>query len=447
MKAAFKRFVLFGILFVFLDRLCFDLLLFRIPPVAAWDTQGRFELERQLRSLPDAPSFVVLGSSVARYGLLPENQTIILSRNGLNPYELLALSERLDVRPGLFIVLVHPVDFRLERAAVRKREAFLDLYELSYVREIHPLTALYGAPYEKRPAALLSFLLSSYRYGGILRESLDTGSSLSYRNYQGIALRGVNRRGWLGPQFSLVLSGQAQKTGLILQLPQRIGEEVRLELSAEDNKRIYPLKKGWQTIPLNDWPAGTELRGTFSRSFSEDGVLLVARLPQWFGLTFIERFQEKSRLRILEDDLLMSMNADQVERFHKERQASLDGPGREYLQALALLRRDLARAEFEEGEPTFTLFRQAIRKLRKQAPVLVINVPENPLSLAAYGSSRWYSGFVDFLREGASCFADESQFLEARYFYDTHHLSYDGARKFTSRLSDLRQACLHAIGQ
>lgn len=446
MKA--RRVALFACLLLLLDWLLFDLVLFALPAFASWDMRGRFTLERQIRTLRgQSPSFAVIGSSVARYGVLGYEERL-LSRNGLNPWELLALSERLDLQPGLFIVLVHPVDFRLERAFVRQKDAWLDLYELSFVREIHPATALFTAPHKERPAALLSLLLRAPRYGGILRESAEIGQDRSYRNYQGSPIRGLNRRGWLAPEFALPLTENVRASGLILQLPERLrAKAVTLELSTGEERETHLLRPGWQEISLAHWPTDRELRGRFSHSFEEDGLALVARLPQWFGVSLKERWQEKSRPRVLEDDVLARMTEDQVERFHAIRQDNLEGPGKEYLKALALLREDLSRSEFQETEPAFILFRQALTVLGRKAPVLLVNVPENPLSLARYGNSAWYSGYMSFLKGTAACFSDESRLLGARYFYDTHHLSYDGARVFTARLERLRAGCSPAEDQ
>ena len=66
--------------------------------------------------------------------------------------------------------------------------------------------------------------------------------------------------------------------------------------------------------------------------------------------------------------------------------------------------------------------------------LLIVNNPENPLTLAAYENNRWYRGYVEYLRgladsEDRIYFADHRHDLEANRFLDTHHLTYGGLRE------------------
>lgn len=64
--------------------------------------------------------------------------------------------------------------------------------------------------------------------------------------------------------------------------------------------------------------------------------------------------------------------------------------------------------------------------------LLLVNNPENPLTLAAYDDNRWYRDYLEHMRGLASAggpslsFADHRRRLPANQFLDTHHLSYGG---------------------
>ena len=66
--------------------------------------------------------------------------------------------------------------------------------------------------------------------------------------------------------------------------------------------------------------------------------------------------------------------------------------------------------------------------------LLILNNPENPLTLAAYENNDWYRGYIRFLSslaqdsQGRLFFADHRSQLPANAFLDTHHLTYDGMR-------------------
>jgi len=77
-----------------------------------------------------------------------------------------------------------------------------------------------------------------------------------------------------------------------------------------------------------------------------------------------------------------------------------------------------------------------VRALRARGVrVVVVNAPENPLTLAKYSESGYYAGYLAFLRElGGPDFLDASRLLPMQMFYDYHHLTHGGAAKMTALL-------------
>lgn len=75
------------------------------------------------------------------------------------------------------------------------------------------------------------------------------------------------------------------------------------------------------------------------------------------------------------------------------------------------------------------------------ARLLIVNNPENPLTLAAYENNAWYRGYVEYMQGLTAAtgapdhtnndihFADHRRRLPMNRFLDTHHLTYGGLQE------------------
>ena len=73
--------------------------------------------------------------------------------------------------------------------------------------------------------------------------------------------------------------------------------------------------------------------------------------------------------------------------------------------------------------------------------ILIVNNPENPLSLAEYEHSVWYSGYLDFMQSLAAGpgvrFRDLHNQAPFNLFVDAHHLTYKGVEFMAPRYAAL----------
>lgn len=262
------------------DLLYFRYLLWQWPNETAWDTEPLYQFEHRLRRLEAdglpvaAPSgqagrsalrVVVLGSSVAVYGVLPERlraelgrglprehrrevSVSLLGRQGMHWEQLLPLTSRiLALKPDLLIVPTNMVDFRFERPLVlglapaleaggAAREQALaqlarDLYDRPRVRLVSPNGSLdccwQFLTGDARAQTFLASLSAAYRFGEIAGVPVRTwvsnrrGRGHSYLHYAGVPVGGQNvtLRGRTGAYFSLPVTDRLIRDGLELEAP------------------------------------------------------------------------------------------------------------------------------------------------------------------------------------------------------------------------------------
>ena len=140
-----------------------------------------------------------------------------------------------------------------------------------------------------------------------------------------------------------------------------------------------------------------------------------------------------------EDERYLRMTAEEYDASFARRILKFDRAGMQYLHALEMAKRIWSVRNFDGELPAARGFEEFRNKLAKSGVrLLVINSPENPISLAWYGDSVWYRSYLEFLKNGPGrlySFSSEERSLRRQLFYDYHHLSFYGAREFTARLS------------
>lgn len=285
--------VIFGsIIFFFLDFFIYGELLWRIPDVTAWETEPHYRFEYEVRKIerersPDDVLVLVVGSSVARYGILPEkleaylNSTKVDHENdqkstpverlhsggkikvrffahqGMTPAHLSMLRSRiLDLKPDMIVYPIGMVDFRLERPlslglmddlydSYRRKEALGilsgDLSNLYDYGSLSPYGLLEnygdGLNYSDMATLYLKIISRTYRYRELAPVGLRAyingmlGSGKRYDRYAGIDVGGggVNHRGWTGRSFSITMTSTLLEDGILMHWPgntddHRVGE-------------------------------------------------------------------------------------------------------------------------------------------------------------------------------------------------------------------------------
>ncbi len=453
------------------------------------------ERNRELHSSDNAFSrkkmILIVGSSLAQYDVLPDLwekeagrsvEVRLFSHQGMNSYQLLALKDRLlALEPDLVILPVNMVDLRLERPLVLglmgdlenplMRQAALDLLNRD-IRTIYDYSSVapegmlheYGGSLSSSEisAALMKSLFLSYRfrdYGWVgwktyLQNRFSSGRS--YLNYNGISVEegNVNHRGWTGEMFSLEVTDALHKEGMLVQAPDELfikagrssvhlewssGEcEGRVRPEAGNSSSRLPLKRGWQRISMNGLAVGHRFcfrikpSGFYSKFY---GDRLALRLSKNLGLSS----PRKNALRPLrrEDERYLKMSSGDYDRSFRDRILDFNRSGTEYLASLYNAKTEWSGRSFDSDLPAARSFIRFQRDLQEGGVrLLIVNAPENPLTLDLYRKSKWYEGYLSFLASGGGEFLDCSRLLPKRYFYDYHHLSYYGAIAFTRILID-----------
>lgn len=437
-------------------------------------------------------------------GTAAEVDIRLLSHQGLSTMHLLAYADRiLATRPDVVVLPLGTVDFRLERPimqdlaqldagdpAVRAnalRESLrytLARPELSQLAPAGWLRA-YGDELNREQWATggVALLSGAYRYRRLavrgLRRLSDNRFSRgrSYHEYAGVPIGGggISRQGWTADSFELSLTAALLRDGLLFQVPDELmvdylargtAEPLSLRVrristigSASANAvvdfRVPVERTGWQTLRLSDrgFAVGDRLRFTVSHTrydparADQRGV----RLTRNAGRDQIPRRAIGRELR-REDTLYRSYSDREYAASFRARILNFERAGTEYLEALQIARRTWAGRAFDPELPGFVAFQRFRQRLaRAGVPLVVVNNPENPLTLQWYGDSNWYADYLRFLsvaddhtagRNDQSApaanyyFFDTARLVAMQMFYDYHHLSYFGAEQYSQWIGE-----------
>lgn len=157
------------------------------------------------------------------------------------------------------------------------------------------------------------------------------------------------------------------------------------------------------------------------------------RLPGNFGLKEKRERDYYVRRRFLEDSRYSRMTAAEYIRDYDERIQPSDWREEKHIAHRQLNQVRISKyllnlydfritRQFRELEATLSQF---------DAPLLIINNPENPVSFEEYSGSRWYRGYIDYMN-GLPAKSDRVHFLDLggrlkeNDFIDPHHLTFDG---------------------
>ncbi len=227
---------------------------------------------------------------------------------------------------------------------------------------------------------------------------------------------------------------------------------------SEKIKEISPEEIGWQSTDLSDPSREGENGQIFvllSHVVAENGNILESgkgakiyrgrgiRLPGNFGLNEAPVDDYLVRRRTLEDVLLSEIS--DKEYYARFRSRVDPDDWREPRRMAVRQLNNLRLGKYYSNWYTFSddivqarYMKEAYQENSGDTPVLIINNPENPLTLGAYDGNDWYRGYLDFLQSfteetsGRIRFADLHATGEMRMFVDAHHFSYDGMTSMSS---------------
>ncbi|TGL55636.1 hypothetical protein EHQ59_04300 [Leptospira kemamanensis] len=476
------------------DFLWFRKLQFLVPNESPWNTNHFFnflyEYER-IRSLPKIKKrIIIVGSSVAYYSIdanrlentLREKYSLdvdvfYLAYAGNSPlYVYLLLHWLGPLQPDLVVYPVNFIDYRLHRTYILFPEGRNDAVDESVMVQdaltfteapqslwVFPWETLMEVGSEMDWETWSRYVVSStftfYRYKDIYEQNLQNliqhrwGRNTSYHSYMGVFIpEGVNGLGWTGKQFTFLPTKKMQEKGIWLEVTPYLlaGSPCKLTFRNEKREQVVNLKETrWTNVRLdpNFFQDNLPITATLERvwfAHEASGAYLDyhwdpmgVRLEQTFGLEEPKSGVQYKREPRTEDFRYNGMDDKTYTRYFYYR--LLEGlekrPGIGYLVALKLAKERIAKEEFRPLFHFRYLAKIADHFRKRNVSFLLINNPENPISLAWYEDSKWYKDHLDYLKSlesGSVHFWDIHGVLPMQGFSDFHHFTYVGMEQMNS---------------
>ena len=479
----------FLILFFLVDYLLFGVLFWKLPNESPWNSSHFYNALYEIKNAPPkkAKRIVFVGSSLVYYSV---NQAVVreklkqatgetfelvfVSFAGMTPFDSYMMKDViLGLEPDLVVYPLNFIDFRLHRPyllgdtaqTVAEEKMLLDdslnLAEAPQSLYFYPWQVLREYLFAigiQRSAVYLSAAISdTFRYRllamGAVAEMISHrfGRNTSYHGYMGVQMpQRVNARGWTGQEFVFQPTEKIRKEGIWLEVvPEIADRDFFIRFDAENNsQKFYFPTPGWKHISSPVFSAQNvtaRLAKTWQPIESQGHLFdylhdrLGVRLPQTFG-----RQNPPSGLYFHREERLEDLRFDQMtEREYKSYfneyllKDPEKRPGIAYLHALKTAKEKVSREVFRRSFQ-FVYLQKLVAQL--SVPVLLVNHPENPLSLAWYGDSVWYLGYLDFMRQlnaNKIDFIDMKNKLEMRDFLDYHHITWKASLVFSDFLSEI----------
>ncbi|MCB1158911.1 MAG: hypothetical protein H7A25_20310 [Leptospiraceae bacterium] len=482
LKIIFFFFVIYAI-----DNIIFDYVIWRLPNESPWNTNHFFnfiyEYKRIKRVREQKPLILLVGSSIAHFSLdrkLLEDYIFrktgrqyrieFLSYAGMVPIDsYLLFSEINALNPELILYPINFIDYKLHRAylvapglnnetapfplMIQDALRYVEAPQSKFAFPLKTLTEFYSIlGMEENAQYLASGLFSFYRYREIFAKNLihlynhRFGKNTSYHGYMGVQIpERVDSLGWTGKVFSFLPKSYMFRDGFYIQVVPEILKNGALEISFEGKEgNVYKLrftKSGWKRVVLptslknhtsyiraelsSTWVPYKASGSLFDYSYDEMGV----RLQQTFGTEIARRGLQYKREERKEDLRYKNMTENEYKKYFTFRllKDPERRPGIAYLYDIYTAKKRLNKEKFK---PTihFHYLKEFIKKAKgNNRNMLLINNPENPVSLEWYESSDWYKGHLQFLEslEGDSVrFVDFHRKLPMQAFSDFHHITY-----------------------
>ncbi|MBE7413428.1 MAG: hypothetical protein L6Q54_06500 [Leptospiraceae bacterium] len=504
MKLLKNIFTIFSFVVV-IDFLFFKVLIWKLPNESPWGTNHFFNFEYERKRISSkkkvAPRILIVGSSIAYYSMDRELLKTYLhektgkdfdieyfSYAGMTPLDAyLCFDSIRELNPEIILFPVNFIDYRIHRAYAINPSSLNASGEKELIRDALNFSeapqSRYSFPFptlknfwnvlelEKNFEYLSSSLFGFYRYREIYFQNLKNlynhrmGRNTSYHGYAGVQIpERVSSLGWTGKSFTFFPTKKMKHEGFFIQLVPEIFRNGKLILEITNAKKESQIleftKSGWiqiyldekfflskeqVTVTLSDtWRPKNAKEDRFDHSNDDVGV----RLQQTFGLEEPLRDMQYVREERSEDLRYVGMSDAQYQKYFEYRLLDdfANRPGIAYLHALKNAKLKVVDEKFLPTLQMKYLKLFAEKAQHYNQKVIVVNNPENPISMEWYSKSTWYKAHLDFLISisgGSIHFVDFKNFLPMQDFSDFHHFTYPGMVKMNSTYGD---AILKQIG-
>ncbi|XDD56241.1 hypothetical protein AB3N62_18045 [Leptospira sp. WS4.C2] len=477
-----------------LDRILFFDLYFKFPNETEWDSSPWYNFihkTKELQSTKDKHRTIITGSSVALYSVLPDelNQKenpktkysffshVAMAPTDLDYYK----KDLLDSHPNLVVYIHNFADLQWEyQEPIGDKLEFNEKIWVSQFGERYPAKTIYPRAYlqdhwTELPRKTLSklatkslFYVSRFRvfFWDPIEVYLDNHfrSGRKYHLYQGEKpMEGIWSKGWTRESATVLCSEKKSKESIFFQKPKT---KLRFRFYSETNsipnqKPIHEIEKTfarsgwndleWYSLVPNSIQWSVVQIQVLSELSSAKEVKLIrygrdefvgVRLSHFFCKTSNFENRAYSRGSYWDDTRLARMTVPDFKEDYIERMVR-DAESRAELMRLHLVRE----AKKNVNSVTFTPWSEFNRILtisnyfyKHQIPFVLVLSPENPMEFEYYKNSKWRKDWISSLKShlenrGQTLIDHTEVITDVRYFFDPHHLTYEGANEYNSIFS------------
>jgi hypothetical protein len=470
-----------------LDYLVFQILFFKFPNEMEWDTSHWYNfahLRNEVKRETQSKKVLIVGSSVALYSVLPDSmfaekdkiQTMFYSHVAMTPTDFYYYKDDIKkAKPDLVVYLLNFADLQWEYVKINQekfefdKDLWLKEYAVRYpVRIYYPFEFLrdfYHNLDKKQTLSLASkSLLYVNRYRSFLFDPIETWidnhsrSGRSFQRYSGsMPFEGIWSKGWTKLKTTLSCDMERPLDDSIFTLKNDTKLEV-IVFKSEKDKSPYSSqilsfpKNGWNVFPWDHISLPPDKTTVIIQIAikSEIGTAKEANLYQYgkdypVGVRLSHYFCSKPnyenssylRSAFFDESRFSEMSADEYEEDYHIR-IKKDAENRPELLRLNTLRRQKMAVRDIPFQPWFE-YDQIVRISNffkeNEIPFTIILSPENPIESNLYIEGLWFDEFKKDLaknlkKNGYNFFDHTSSIKEKQYFFDPHHMTYDGAKTF-----------------
>ncbi|PJZ43921.1 hypothetical protein [Leptospira brenneri] len=469
---------------ILLDRIVFSKLYFLFPNETEWDSSPWYNFlyrTKELQSTQDKHRTIIAGSSVALYSVLPDElnrennpQTkySFFSHVAMAPTDLDYYKEDLlDSHPDLVVYIHNFADLQWEyQELINGKLIFNEKIWVTQFGDRYPAKTIYPGDYlmdhwKELPRKTLSklitktlFYVSRFRvfFWDPIEVYIDNHfrSGRKYHLYQGEKPKeGIWSKGWTKESATLECSDKKENESIFLQ---KSKTKLRFRFFTHINsleKPIHEMEKtfdrsGWNDLEWNslipaslDWRA-VQIQIISELSSAKEVNLIRYGRDEFVGIRLSHFFCKKSTLEnrsysrgtYWDDTRLVTKTIPDFQADYFERMIR-DAESRPELMRLHLVReakKNVNKVPFEPWWEFNRILNISDYFYQHKIPFVLVLSPENPIEFDFYKSSQWRKDWISSLKShlnarGQTLIDHTEAVSDVRYFFDPHHLTYEGA--------------------
>lgn len=478
-----------------LDRVLFFDLYFRFPNETEWDSSPWYNFihkTKELQSTKDKHRTIITGSSVALYSVLPDElnkkdisktKYSFFSHVAMAPTDLFYYKEiLLKSHPDLVVYLHNFADLQWEYLEPKdgKFEFKEDIWVSQY-GDRYPAKTIYPSEYltdywTKLPRKTISklttkslFYVSRFRifFWDPILVYIDNHfrTGRKYHLYQGEKpIEGIWSKGWTKETATLACPEKKKKESIYFEKPNTkikfrfFNHKISLgnQIPAHEVEKTFQ-QSGWNDL---DWDSLIDQ----SKQWSDVQIQVISQLPtakevnlirygkdEFVGVRLAHFFcrpqeienRSYSRDNYWDEARYQKMSVEEFKADYFERMIHNAGSRNELwrLHKVREAKKTVNSVAFEPWLEFNRILELSDYFYKNKIPFVLILSPENPIEFSFYKNSQWRKDWILNLKShlelrGQTLIDHTEVVSDVRYFFDPHHLTYEGALFYSSIFSN-----------